>query len=150
MTAGERREMVLQAALTEFAGRGLDGTSTQAIARRAGISRPYLFRLFPAKKALFLSVVQRCFQQVTQVLPHRGRRPGRRGRAPGHGERLRPAVPAADAAADATARLRRLHRPDVRAVTRAAYGDLRDSIDHPEAAADRMRWVRSLLGLAPS
>lgn len=68
MTAGQRREMVLQAALIEFAARGLDGTSTQGIAERAGISHPYLFRLFPAKKALFLVVVRRCFQQVTQVL----------------------------------------------------------------------------------
>ena len=40
MTAGQRRDMVLQAALIEFATRGLDGTSTQDIARRAGISTP--------------------------------------------------------------------------------------------------------------
>jgi len=45
MTASHRREMVLQAALIEFAARGLDGSSTQDIARRAGISQPYLFRL---------------------------------------------------------------------------------------------------------
>ena len=68
MTASQRREMVLQAALIEFAARGLDGTPTQNIAHRAGISQPYLFRLFPTKKALFLSVVRRCFQQVTQAL----------------------------------------------------------------------------------
>jgi AcrR family transcriptional regulator len=71
MTASQRREMVLQAALTEFAVPGLDGTSAQDIAQRAGISHPCLFRLFPTKKALFLSVVRRCFQQVTQRLPLR-------------------------------------------------------------------------------
>jgi AcrR family transcriptional regulator len=57
ITAGERRERVLEAALTAFAAGGLDGTSTQDIARRAGISQAYLFRLFPTKKALFLAVV---------------------------------------------------------------------------------------------
>ena len=64
MKAGERREAVLAAAVTEFAARGLAGTSTENVARRAGISQPYLFRLFPTKKALFLALVDRCFRQV--------------------------------------------------------------------------------------
>src|SRR5256885_14364040 len=64
MKAGERREAVLAAAVTEFAARGLAGTSTEDVARRAGISQPYLFRLFPTKKALFLALVERCFRQV--------------------------------------------------------------------------------------
>jgi AcrR family transcriptional regulator len=67
MTADERREAVLEAALTEFAARGLDGTSTEDVARRAGISQPYLFRLFPTKKALFLSLVGRCFGRVADT-----------------------------------------------------------------------------------
>jgi AcrR family transcriptional regulator len=64
MSAEERREAVLEAALTEFAVRGLAGTSTEDVARRAGISQPYLFRLFPTKKALFLALVERCFQRI--------------------------------------------------------------------------------------
>ena len=64
MKAGERREEVLAAAVIEFAARGLAGTSTEDVARRAGISQPYLFRLFPTKKALFLALVERCFRQV--------------------------------------------------------------------------------------
>jgi AcrR family transcriptional regulator len=64
MKAGERRETVLAAAVAEFAARGLAGTSTEHVARAAGISQPYLFRLFPTKKALFLALVDRCFQQV--------------------------------------------------------------------------------------
>ncbi len=63
-TAEERREDVLNAAMIDFAARGLDGTSTDAVARRAGISQPYLFRLFPTKRALFLAVVERCFDRV--------------------------------------------------------------------------------------
>jgi AcrR family transcriptional regulator len=65
MTAGERREAVLTAAIAVFATRGMDGTSTEDVARQAGISQPYLFRLFATKKALFLALVERCFQQVT-------------------------------------------------------------------------------------
>jgi AcrR family transcriptional regulator len=67
MTAGERREAVLAAAVIEFAARGMAGTSTEDVAGRAGISQPYLFRLFPTKKSLFLALVDRCFQQVADA-----------------------------------------------------------------------------------
>jgi AcrR family transcriptional regulator len=67
MSAGERREAVLEAAVTEFAAGGLAGTSTEDVARRAGISQPYLFRLFPTKKALFLALVERCFQRIAEA-----------------------------------------------------------------------------------
>ena len=60
-TADERREAVIEAALLEFADTGLAGTSTETIARRVGISQPYLFRLFGTKKELFLAAVERCF-----------------------------------------------------------------------------------------
>jgi AcrR family transcriptional regulator len=64
MTADERRESVIEAALGVFAVSGLAGTSTEDVARRAGISQPYLFRLFPTKKGLFLALVERCFRRV--------------------------------------------------------------------------------------
>jgi AcrR family transcriptional regulator len=63
-TAEERREAVLGAAREEFALRGLHGASTDAIARRAGISQPYLFRLFGSKRDLFLAVNERCFENT--------------------------------------------------------------------------------------
>ena len=64
LSAEERREQVLEAALGEFAAKGLAGTSTEDVARAAGISQPYLFRLFPTKKALFVALVERCFGRV--------------------------------------------------------------------------------------
>src|SRR2546429_4573145 len=64
MSAAERREQILQAAVSEFAAAGLHGTSTDAIAERAGISQPYLFRLFGTKKGLFVAVVERCFDRT--------------------------------------------------------------------------------------
>jgi AcrR family transcriptional regulator len=63
-TAEERREAVLDAALTEFADKGFEGASTDAIARAAGISQPYLFRLFRTKKELFLAAEERCLADV--------------------------------------------------------------------------------------
>ena len=64
MPAEQRRELVLDVAMQEFAGRGLHGTSTEDVAKHAGISQPYLFRLFPTKKALFMTLVERCYQRI--------------------------------------------------------------------------------------
>jgi AcrR family transcriptional regulator len=66
-TAEERRESVLDAALEEFARHGLDGASTEAIAAAAGISQPYVFRLFGTKKELFKAVVARCFRETLEL-----------------------------------------------------------------------------------
>jgi AcrR family transcriptional regulator len=66
-TAAQRRREVVAAACIEFGDRGLDGTSTEAVAKRAGISQPYLFRLFPTKKALFVAAVEATFGIVSQA-----------------------------------------------------------------------------------
>src|SRR5437667_6280918 len=67
LSAEERRHDVLDAALVEFAERGCEGTSTEDIARRAGISQPYLFRLFGTKKELFKASVSRCFRETLEL-----------------------------------------------------------------------------------
>lgn len=61
LTAPERREQILEAAVTVFAERGYEGASTDVIARMAGISQPYLFRLFGTKRELIVATVKRCF-----------------------------------------------------------------------------------------
>ncbi|HVX45564.1 MAG TPA: TetR/AcrR family transcriptional regulator [Mycobacteriales bacterium] len=66
-SAEQRRETVLEAAMREFSKGGLDGTSTETIAERAGISQPYLFRLFPGKKALFIAAIGRCYSHLCQT-----------------------------------------------------------------------------------
>ena len=40
-----------------FASKGYYGTSTGAVAARAGISQPYVYRLFPDKQSLFVAAV---------------------------------------------------------------------------------------------
>jgi AcrR family transcriptional regulator len=64
MSAEERRESVITAAMSEFARGGYEGTSTESIARRVGVSQPYLFRLFPNKRAIFLAAAGRCIQRT--------------------------------------------------------------------------------------
>jgi AcrR family transcriptional regulator len=66
-TAEERREAVLAAAFEAFARGGLHGTSTEEIAMAAGISQPYLFRLFGTKKKLFLATVDRCMADTLEL-----------------------------------------------------------------------------------
>ena len=57
LTADERRTEVIAAATAEFAAGGYAGTATAAIARRAGVSQPYLFQLYRNKQELFLATV---------------------------------------------------------------------------------------------
>jgi len=54
-SSDERREQVIAAAVKEFAANGFHATSTSAIAKRAGISQPYIYALFPNKRELFLA-----------------------------------------------------------------------------------------------
>jgi AcrR family transcriptional regulator len=66
-TKDVRREEILDAAVQEFAAKGLHGASTEDIARLAGISQPYVFRLFGTKKELFRAVVARCFRETLEM-----------------------------------------------------------------------------------
>jgi AcrR family transcriptional regulator len=63
-SADERREELVEIATRHFAESGFRGTSTEAIARDAGISQPYLFRLFRTKKDLFLACSARMTERI--------------------------------------------------------------------------------------
>jgi AcrR family transcriptional regulator len=63
-TADARRESVLEAAMKVFAARGIHGTPTAEVARAAGISQAYLFRLFPTKADLAIALVERCNERI--------------------------------------------------------------------------------------
>jgi AcrR family transcriptional regulator len=124
-TAAVRRDEVLDAALIEFAERGFEGASTEDIARRAGISQPYLFRLFGTKKELFKASAARCLREMLELFQRAAE--GKRGHealeAIGRAYqqqlesdrvRLRAQMQAYAACDD----------PEIRAVVRAGYGDL--------------------------
>jgi AcrR family transcriptional regulator len=66
-SAEERREEILAVAMRHFATGGYHGTSTEGIAREAGISQPYLFRLFRTKKELFLACSDAADDRISDV-----------------------------------------------------------------------------------
>jgi len=67
-TAAERREALVEVAVAAFAERGFHGTPTTEIAKAAGISQAYLFRLFPTKAALYVAAVERCYERLGAAL----------------------------------------------------------------------------------
>ncbi len=66
-SAEERREEIVAIAIEQFALNGYKGTSTDAIAREAGISQPYLFRLFKTKRELFLACFDVNHQRIADT-----------------------------------------------------------------------------------
>jgi AcrR family transcriptional regulator len=79
MSGPERRSQVLGIAAGEFADHGLHGASTEAIARAAGITQAYVFRMFGTKKALFLELVGAAFDRFSDGMAQAAG--GTRGRA---------------------------------------------------------------------
>jgi AcrR family transcriptional regulator len=65
MSGSDRRAQVLGIAAVEFANQGLHGASVEAIAREAGITQAYVFRLFGTKKALFAELVGAAFDHFS-------------------------------------------------------------------------------------
>ena len=64
LSAEERREHVLEAAVAEFGERGYHAASTAGIAKRAGISQPYIYALFSDKRELFRAVHDRVVGEI--------------------------------------------------------------------------------------
>ena len=125
LSAAERKEDILDAAMIEFSERGLEGTSTEDIARRAGISQPYLFRLFGTKKELFKATATRCLRETLELFQRSAE--GLRG------EDAAQAIGAAywDLLDNDRVRLRTqlqsyaaCEDPEIRQVVRDGYGDL--------------------------
>lgn len=81
-TADERREAVLRAAQRVFGARGLHGTPTTEIARAAGISHAYLFRLFPTKTDLAVAAVRATNERIIATFEGAARDAHAEGRDP--------------------------------------------------------------------
>jgi AcrR family transcriptional regulator len=64
MSAEDRRELVLAAAARAFARTGYAGTTTDAIAKEAGVSQPYVVRIFGTKLELFLEVFEHAASRI--------------------------------------------------------------------------------------
>jgi AcrR family transcriptional regulator len=72
MTGKQRREQLLDIGRRLFAERGLDGTSIEEIAARAGVSKPVVYEHFGGKEGLYAVVVdrevERFLAMATEVL----------------------------------------------------------------------------------
>jgi AcrR family transcriptional regulator len=75
-SAQERRDLVVETARQEFATYGYAGSTGESLSYRAGISHPYLLRLFGSKKELFLAVVEQVFDGIVAVVRDASARTG--------------------------------------------------------------------------
>lgn len=67
MSAHDRQEQLVRAAVGAFARGGYTGTTTDQVARRAGVSQPYVLRVFGSKQDLFLAVARHATEQVRET-----------------------------------------------------------------------------------
>lgn len=67
MTASERVEQLVQAAVIAFAASGYAGTTTDEVARLAGVSQPYVIRLFGSKQRLFIAVTEHACGRIEET-----------------------------------------------------------------------------------
>jgi AcrR family transcriptional regulator len=68
LSAEERRELILDAALEVFAGRGFHGSSIDEIAQAAGVSKALIYEHFPSKRDLHVSLLERNVQEIFERL----------------------------------------------------------------------------------
>ncbi len=67
MKAADRRELILEAATAVFGAKTYVGTTTDEVARAAGVSQPYVVRLFGTKEKLFIAVIERAYARLIDV-----------------------------------------------------------------------------------
>ena len=139
-SAEERREEIVALAIEQFALGGYRGTSTEAIAREAGISQPYLFRLFKTKRELFLACHDVSDRRVLETF-----------RAAARGVRREEVLPAMGRAyvellSDRTALLFQMQSyaacsdPVIQARVRESYGELVEEVTRLSGATPAEIW----------
>ncbi len=137
-TAEARREEVIAAARHVVAARGYHGTPTAEIARAAGISQAYLFRLFPTKLELFLVLTEDCFDRVADTFTQAAAR----ARAAGEEPLVAMGMAYEELLADRDVLLLQLHtyaaadEPRIRDAVRRGYARLVDVVRRESGADD--------------
>ena len=139
-SAVERRGEIIEIAIEHFALRGYNGTSTDQVAREAGISQPYLFRLFHTKRELFLACHEVMHGRIAETFAEAAR-----GAAP---EAAMPAMGRAysDLLADRTSLLFQMQSyaasadPEIQARVRERYADLVRQVAEATGAEPAQLW----------
>lgn len=65
LSSDERREQIVLAAMAVFGARGYVGATTDEVAKAAGVSQPYVVRLFGSKESLFLAAMEESLTRLT-------------------------------------------------------------------------------------
>ena len=68
MSAGERREQLIEVARGLFATKGFDGTSIEEIASRAKVSKPVVYEHFGGKEGLYAVIVDRELTTISTTI----------------------------------------------------------------------------------
>ncbi len=63
----QRREQLLDTAVSLFAHRGFGGSTTAELAKAAGVTEPIIYRHFDSKKELFIAVIDRAGEQTISM-----------------------------------------------------------------------------------
>jgi AcrR family transcriptional regulator len=123
-SAAERRGEIIEIAIEHFALKGYNGTSTDVVAREAGISQPYLFRLFHTKRELFLACHEVMHARIAESFADAARGLPPEERVPAMGRAY------SDLLADRTSLLFQMQSyaasadPEIQARVRERYADL--------------------------
>jgi len=68
MSGPERKQQIVQAAISIMAEQGIPGTTTRRIAEKVGVSEPALYKYFPGKKELLLEALEEVGNRFVNTL----------------------------------------------------------------------------------
>lgn len=71
-----KRELILEAALKQFAEVGYDKATMQSIAKRAGVGKGTTYEYFPSKEALFVEVISSRLNEILNMFKAQIQSPG--------------------------------------------------------------------------
>ncbi len=139
-SAAERRDEIIEIAIEHFALKGYNGTSTDVVAREAGISQPYLFRLFHTKRELFLACHEVMHGRIAETFAEAARGLPPEERMPAMGRAY------TDLLADRTSLLFQMQSyaasadPEIQARVRERYADLVRQVGEATGAEPVQLW----------
>jgi AcrR family transcriptional regulator len=139
-SAAERRTEIIEIAIEHFALHGYNGTSTDVVAREAGISQPYLFRLFHTKRELFLACHEVMHARIAETFAEAARGLPPEERVPAMGSAY------SDLLADRTSLLFQMQSyaassdPEIQARVRERYADLVRQVGEATGAEPAELW----------
>ena len=139
-SADDRRREIVEIAIEHFAFNGYKAASTNDVAREAGISQPYLFRLFQTKRDLFLACHELIHTRIRETFVNAARGVPEPERLHAMGNAY------AELLADRTSLLFQMQSyaacadPEIQAQVRRCYGELVREVQRLSGATPEQLW----------